>query len=553
MSMHGPTFERDELEAIYTGGGISRAELNHLLGERPGALSRKLTTEFIHTVGAIRKGDFSVVRVRGFLISAPSHMESIFLGARPKMESMLGERTSLAVLSPSPSDMTFALPAVVPRSISKAKSLWRARFVTMDATLLSLETMGGAPARFLLSHGLEAHPFDEFFAEREPALGGREVVSLLQDRFNLDFQEVRTAFLAHLFSAPPYQEHAGGTGLSLMACEERHQCLPKKTLVDVLKDLRKGFPAYMTKRRSSGHFDYLGTRPVPLRYSYDRLQWLFNLDETKAASLLANRPVAEAGEELSLNTRYILEMRDYERDLKEMYLRPSERQITLSVCDLPVLMTRDDLARDETDRALENASEDIAHTVVHSSIVFPRTVLEEEDRFKLVDGILGGIHREWPDLEMCMKRQVVFNLSAKGGLIEHATRTTGALVRACSVTPEDAAEQVQDMYISLFSRFYDVLEPQLRRHVAVMEKEERKLRERMESDLADAMESALMRLDAKYPDGWPYPELERLVLNRVGLTRAQLRKRFEQIWLAGYFVEVSPGIYKRVWGPDLFM
>jgi hypothetical protein len=216
-------------------------------------------------------------------------------------------------------------------------------------------------------------------------------------------------------------------------------------------------------------------------------------------------------------------------------------------------MTRDDLARDETDRALENASEDIAHTVVHSSIVFPRTVLEEEDRFKLVDGILGGIHREWPDLEMCMKRQVVFNLSAKGGLIEHATRTTGALVRACSVTPEDAAEQVQDMYISLFSRFYDVLEPQLRRHVAVMEKEERKLRERMESDLADAMESALMRLDAKYPDGWPYPELERLVLNRVGLTRAQLRKRFEQIWLAGYFVEVSPGIYKRVWGPDLFM
>ena len=545
--------EREVLEELYAGGGIGRAELNHLLGERPGALSRMLTAEFISTVGALRRGDFHEVDVRGFIISAPSHFEAIFLGAKPRLERLVGP-ASLAVLSPSPSEVAFALPAVVPRSVSTVKDLRRARFVTAHATLLNLETMGGAPARFLLVHQLAPLPFEDFFAARAPSMTGEEVLALLQERLNLDFPEVRTALLAHLFSAPPYQERAGGTGLSLMACEEQHRCLSKRALQDVLKDLRLALPAYMTGRRASSHLDYLGIRPVPLRFEPLRLHWRFNQEEAKAAAFLKERAgEVTTAEELSLSTRSLLEVRDFERDLKEMLRRPSERQVVMSVCDLPVLLSREDLARDEAALELHGSSEDIAHCVVHSAAVNPVSVLESGESVDLVERILREIHRDWPELEACMKRDVMFDLSSKGGLLEHATRATGSLVRAYSLTPEDASAGVTDMYVGLFARFYDALEPQLRQYVAVLERRERELRARLETEFMDALEHAFFVLEATHPHGWPSPLLERLVLSRVSVGRAGLRRRFDLIRAEGEVVEVAPDVFRRVRVSELFM
>lgn len=542
---------RDELEELYAGGGLTRAELNHLLGERPGALSRALTREFVSAVGALRRGDFSDVDVRGFLISAPSHFEAIFLIARPRLERLVGP-VSLAVLSPSPTDVTFAIPAVVPREVATAKDLRQARFARVQATVLNLEMMGGPPARFLLVNGLHPLALEDFFAERAPALSGREVLSLLQDRLNLDFPEVRIALLAHLYSAPPYGSRAGGTGLSLMACEDRSRCLSKRALHDVLKDLRQALPPYLTGQRWSSHLDYLGIRPVPMRYPAPRLLWQFNKDEGWAAEFLTTRSADAGAEELSLSTRSLLEVHDFERDLKETLRRPSERQVVMSVCDLPVLLARDDIARDEAEEGLHRSAEDVAHSVVHAAAVTPATVLEPRERSQLVERILRDIHREWPELEACMKREVVFNLSSRGGLIEHATRATGAMVRACSLAPDDAASQVRGMFVGLFARFYDALEPQLRHYVGVLEKRERERQDRLETDVADALESAFLELDATFPDGWPYPELERLVLSRVSLGRAGLSKRFDLVRTEGEVVEVAPGVFRRVWGAELF-
>jgi hypothetical protein len=540
----------DVLEELYSGGGITRAELNYLLGERPGALSRMLTAEFVTTVGALRRGDFNEVDVRGFAISAPSHFEAMFLGAKPRLERLVGP-TSLAVLSPSPTDVAFALPAVVPRSVSTARDLRASRFVSAHATLLNLETMGGPAARFLLVHELAALPFEDFFAARAPSMTGSEVLGLLQERLNVDFPEVRTALLAHLFSAPPYQDGAGGTGLSLMACEDRGRCLSKRALYDVLRDLRLALPAYMTGRRSSSHLDYLGIRPVPLRFAPQRLHWRFNQDEAKAAAFLTDRSGAEV-EELSMSTRSLLEVRDFERDLKEMLRRPSERQVVMSVCDLPVLLAREDLARDEAARELHDCSEDVAHAVVHSAVVNPVTVLDGGERVDLVERVLREIHRDWPELEACMKRDVMFDLSSKGGLLEHATRATGSMVRAHSLLPGDAAVKVKDMYVGLFARFYDALEPQLRQYVGVLEHRERELRNRLESDFMDALEHAFFVLEATYPDGWPYPELERLVLSRVKVGRAGLKRRFDLIHTEGEVVEVAPGVFRRIRVSEMF-
>jgi hypothetical protein len=543
--------EREALEAIYAGGGITRAELSYLLGERPGALSRRLTAEFVGAVGALRRGDFHDVQVRGFIISAPSHFETIFLSARPRLERLVGP-TSLAVLSPSPTDVTFAIPAVVPRSVATVKSLNHARFARVDGTVLNLEMLGGAPARFLLVSSVHLLDFDDFFAERAPAMSGEEVLSLLQERLNLDFPEVRLALLAHMFSAPPYHDRAGGTGLSLMACEDRQRCLSKRALNDVLRDLRFALPPYLSGRRSSSHLDYLGIRPVPLRFQPLRMHWRFNQGESRAMEFLTTRQGSVPDSELSVSTHAVLEVHDFERDLKDMLHSPSQRQVVMSVCDLPVLLSHEDLARDEAAMRLHDSSEDIAHAVVHSAMVTPRTVMEPQDRFQLVQRILREIHREWPYLEACMKGQVVFNLGAKGGLIEHATRATGALVRAYSFAPDDAAREVQDMYVSLFARFYDALEPQLRHYQAVMEKRERGSKDRLESEVADALETAFLELDATFPDGWPYPELERLVLPHVSIGRAGLRQRFELIRAEGEVVESAPGLFRRVWGAELF-
>lgn len=543
--------DRDLLEELYSRGGLSRADLNHLMGERPGALSRRLTAEFISATGALRTGDLHEVTVRGFVISAPSHFDAIFLGARPRLERLVGP-VSLAVVAPSPSDATFSLPAVVPRSVMTAKDLRYARFVTVEATVLNLEMMGGGPARFLLVHGMDPMTFEDYFAARAPVMTGADVATLVQDRLNVDFPEVRLALLAHLFSAPPYHDRAGGTGLSLMACEDRDRCLSKRALQDVLGDLRLALPAYLTGRRSSSHLDYMGIRPVPLRFTPQRLHWRFDQAEGRAAAFLTRRASGEGAEELSLSTRSLLEVHEFQRDLKEMLRRPSERQVVMSVCDLPVLLSREDIARDEASLELHDSSEDIAHAVVHAAVVTPATVLEPRESSQLVERILRDIHRDWPDLEACMKRQVVFNLSSQGGLIEHATRASGALARACSLAPDDAATRVREMYVGLFARFYDALEPQLRRYVAVLESRERQLRDRLEADVADALESAFIELDATFPDGWPYPELERLVLSHVSLGRAGLRKRFELIQAEGEVVEAAPGIFRRVWGAELF-
>jgi hypothetical protein len=543
--------ERDALEELFAGGGLSSAELHYLLGERPGALGRTLTREFIATTSALKRGDFHEVEVRGFIISAPSHFETIFTIARPRLERWVGP-SNLAVMSPSPTDVSFALPCVVPRSVANLKELRYSRFARVQGTLLNLETMGGAPARFLMVHQLHGLTFEDYFAERAPILDGGDVLNLLQERLNLDFPEVRMALLAHMFSAPPYHDRAGGTGLSLMACEDRQQCLTKRALRDVLKDLRLSLPSYLTGRRSSGHLDYLGTRPVPLRFQPLSMHWLFNQEESKAAEFLTSRSPGQGATELSLSTGSVLEVHDFERDLKEMLRRPSEKQVVLSVCDLPVLLGREDLARDEAALRLHESSEDVAHAVVHAASVTPGTVLEPQDRFHLVERILREIHRDWPDLETCMKGQLVFNLGAQGGLIEHATRATGALVRARSEAPDDAAFATREMLVSLFARFYDALEPQLRQYVAVIEQRRRKRADKLERDVADALESAFIELDATYPDGWPYPELERLVLSRVKVGRAGLSKRFELIRAEGEVVEAAPGIYRRVWGAELF-
>jgi hypothetical protein len=544
--------DRDVLEGLYAGGGITRAELNYLLGERPGALSRMLTTEFVSAIGALKRGDFHEVDVRGFLISAPSHFESMFLVAKPRLERLVGP-VWLAVLSPSPTDVAFALPAVVPRSATTLKDLRASRFCTVHGTLLNLETMGGAPARFLLVHELATLPFEDFFAVRSPSMTGPEVLKLLQDRLNLDFPEVRTALLAHLFSAPPFRERAGGTGLSLMACEDRGRCLSKRALHDVLRDLRLALPAYMTGQRSSSHMDYLGIRPVPLRFSPQRLQWRFNLEEGRAATLLADRSTPGEGiDEISMSTRTILEVKDFERDLKEMLWRPSERQLVMSVCDLPVLLSREDIARDEAALELHESSEDIAHAVVRSAMVNPVSVLDSGEGVDLVERILREIHRDWPELETCMKRDVLFDLSSKGGLLEHAIRATGSMVRAYSLPTEDASSEVGDMYVGLFARFYDALEPQLRQYVGVLERRERELRTRLESDFLDALEHAFFVLEATHPDGWPYPELERLVLSRIPDGRAGLSRKFDIIHTEGEVVEVAPGVFRRIRVSELF-
>jgi hypothetical protein len=544
--------EKEELEALYAGGGLSRAELAYLTGERSGALERNLTREFISQTSALRKGDFREVEMRGFVISAPSHFESVFLAARPALERQLG-RTSLAMVSPSPTEGRFAIPAVVPKEVATAKELRHARFARVHATVLNLENFGGEPARFLMAHELHLMGMEDYFSIAPPTITGKDVMQLLQERLNLDFPEVRLGLLAHMFSAPPYIGRAGGTGLSLLACEDRSRCLSKRALTDVLEDLRHALPPYLTGRRYSTHLDYLGIRPLPMRFPVGRLSWRFNQTEGSVAEFLVDRTPGEETSELSISTRAVLELRDFERDLKEMLRRPSDRQVVLSVCDLPILLSRDDLNRDERALELHQVSEDIAHCVVHSAMVHPNTVLEPQDRSRLVERILREIRRDWPDLERCMKHQVVFDLSAQGGLIEHATRAAGAVCRAQGEPPEEAALKVQDMFVLLFTRFYDVLEPSIRQYNAVLEKLDRQRRKRWESDVLDVLESAFLELEATFPDGWPYPELERLVLPRVDLGRRRLRERFEQLREAGEVVEVSPGIFKTIGGAELFL
>jgi len=550
-SMADVPTERDQLEALFAGGGITSSELASLLGERPGALSRALTAELISTVGALRRGDFAEVDLRGFLISAPSHFESIFLAAKPRLEAMVGP-TTLAVISPSPTEGRFALPAVVPRTVATAKDLYTAKFVSVHATVLNLEMLGGAAARFLLVHGLHALALEDFFAARAPALTGRDVRGLLQERLNLGFPEVQLGLLMHMFSAPPYLDRAGGTGLTLLACEDRGRCLSKRALSDVLDDLRYALPPYLTGRRSSTHLDYLGIRPVPMRFPEPRLAWRFNRTEAEAAGFLKVRRVMGGPEELSLSTRTILEVHDFERDLKDLLRRPTQRQVVLSVSDLPLLLGREDVARDERALGLHASSEDVAHAVLHAAMVTPRTVLEAEERGALVGRILRGVHKDSPELDLCMRSQVLFDLGAKGGLIEHATRATDAAARALGEAPEDASRTVTGMYVELFSRFYDTLEPMLRQYNAVLEGRERKLHDKLEGDLVDALEGAFLELDAVFPAGWPYPELERRVKPRVQLTRKQLRARFDLLCREGEVTEVADGIFKRVWGPSRF-
>jgi hypothetical protein len=551
--MAEPITDRELYVHLYEGGGITEGELRELLASRPGALTRHLTAEFIGTVGALRRGDFHEIEARGFVIPAPSNLEPLFVIARQRIERLMGYPTALAVLSPSPTDARFALPVIVPRDVAPAMELRHARFARVRATLLNLESLGGAAARFLLAHEVHALTLEDFFAARAPSLTGADVLHLLQDRLNLDYPEVRTALLVHLFSAPPYLDRAGGTGLTLLACEDRARCLSKRALEDVLGDLRYALPPFMTGRRASATIDYHGIHPVPLRFGPSRMSWRFDAPAREAASFLKDRVPPTAGAEVSMSTRSVLEVHDFERSIKEMARHRTETQLVMSVSDLPVLLGRDDITRDERALALHEQSEDIAHAVVHAAARVPGTVLEPAERGALVDAILRDIHKDWPDLERLLRGEVLLDLGARGGLIEHATRAAGAAARALGQPPEEAAHVVKNMYVDVFARFYGELEPTLRHHLAVIEKRDRQLLEQMDRDLLDAMEGAFLTLDAKWPDGWPYPEFERLVLSRVQLGRARLRRKFDLLQQEGEVREVTHGVYMRIWGLSRFL
>ena len=551
--MAEPVADRELLVSLFEGGGITEGELREFLASRPGALSRQLTEDFVRTVGALRRGDFHEVEARGFVIGAPSNLEPLFVVARQRIERLMNCPTALALLSPSPTDARFALPIVVPRDVAPAAEVRHARFARVRATLLNLESLGGPAARFLLAHEVHALALEDFFAMREPSLTGADVLRLLQDRLNLDYPEVRTALLVHLFSAPPYLDRAGGTGLTLLACEDRGRCLSKRALEDVLGDMRFALPPFMTGRRASATVDYHGIHGVPLRFAPSRMVWRFDAPAREAASFLSDRASPAPGAEVSMSTRSVLEVHDFERSIREMARRRTDTQLVLSVSDLPVLLGRDDVNRDERALALHEQSEDIAHAVVHAAARVPGTVLEPVERGALVDAILRDIHKDWPDLERLLRGEVLLDLGARGGLIEHVTRAAGAATRALGGPPEKAVRAVKDMYVDVFARFYGELEPALRHHIAVLEKRERQLLEQMDRDLLDAIEGAFLQLDAKWPDGWPYPEFERLVLSRVQLGRARLRRKFELLRQEGEVREVTHGVYVRIWGLSRFL
>jgi hypothetical protein len=480
------------------------------------------------------------IEVRGFINQAPAELLKKFNQIYYDLKTGFGD-FRVAVLSPSPTDLSYAIPLVIPGDILAGRDYEKALFVELSGKLTDFSIFGKKDhSRFILASDVSPRGYDELYSITNPDINFKDIRSMFEQRFNFLFRDVSDCLIFYLFSSPGYEGRVGGNALALATSSERGLKTDLSTLEKLIADFSRTIPPNFLGQKIRRTLKYDKSYRVDLRFEPAGLIYKFNTALKPSSEFLAHRDPKQL-----INTEHNISTTPFVIDagsrLGAIY------QDVLSKTDIPIPFVPGEIDIAQSEREIYEYSSDIMHFIYLTHLKINKTQIPERLRIKSIDRVLSWVSKSWGELSELMRSGRLFGIGLVGGVGEHLTRVTSAIMRATGKGVEESLKLSEKLYFDLVDRFADVLDKPIKLLHAELEREAMETQHRIGSMTKTAIESTLLDLEAKYPDGWHYSEFETQMKLRTGQGKARVRKLFDELLTSRLVLEKSPGLFRRIW------
>lgn len=547
---------KDELENLYAGEGITKKELRYLKKTNPNKLVNIFTNEFKNNLNVLKTSELLEIQLRGFLHSPTKNLLQAFNQIHYRLKSNHGNY-ELALLSPSPVELKFAIPIVIPKKEITAKDYNKAHFAKITGKIQNFINFGKKiSARFIISKELSLLGFDELFTMEQPDIVLKDIKEMFNERFNAH-KNISETVIFWLFGSPIYQGRKGGNAFSPILANEYEHKIDNKTMKIFHKNLSKiSLPYFTTKKSIPAKFEYFNVSTSKLTFKKcPKMQYRFETKLDKANDFLNKRTNYKGipkSSELSFSTSSI--------DLSFSTLRPIEDFITnpilqtkvLSLTDIPLFMEKGDINIDEKENELFDYSFDINQFIYSNSLRIPRVQINALDAVETLNSVNKEIKNDMPELFELMNYGIIFDNSMIRGFGEHVIRIAHAIFRSTEKNTMDGSlEFTKNLYLDIFNRLHEVL-PIYKLHYRLEEAKFQKFQQKTYR-LKDTISSVLFELETNFPEGWTHQNFENEMKKRTDLTLSKISDYFKILIKEREISEKSPGLYQHVFGFDRYL
>lgn len=547
---------KDELENLYAGEGISRRELRYLKRINPNKVVNIFVNEFKKNFNAIKTSELSEIHLRGFLHSPSKNMLLNFNQIHYRLKSLFGNY-ELALISPSPVELEYAIPIIIPKEQITAKDYNKAHFAKISGKIQNFINFNKKiSARFIVVKNLSLLGFDDLFSIEQPEIGLKDIKEMFNDRFNTH-KNILESIVFWLFSSPSYQGRKGGNSFSPIVSNEYENKIDKKSLKlfhNNLSDL--SLPYFTTKKSIPAKFEYINMSSQKLLFEKcPRIQYRFGTNLEKTNEFLNERTQFKGipkSSEISLSTNAIDLSFSIARPIEDFIKTPILQTKVMSLTDIPLFMEKRDINIDEKEKELFDYSFDINQFIYLNSMRIPRTQINALDAVETLNNVNNEIRNDMPELYELMNHGIIFDNSMIRGFGEHIIRIAHAIFRSTEKNTIDGSlELTKNLYSDIFTRLHEVL-PIDKLHFHLEEAKFQKYKQKSYV-LRDTINSVFYDLESKFPDGWTYQDFENHMKKMTDLTLSKIMKYFKILMNEREISEKSPGLYQHIVGFDRYL
>ncbi len=556
--MHSREITRDELEKLYAFDALNRKELRYLLKISPNKIPNKLQELFNKQLNTFKLPLGRKVDLRGFIHSPPKKMIALFNSIHYQVLEDVGNY-NLLILSSSPTDLTTAIPVIIPKDLAAKRDISQAHFVSITGSIreFSMFKPGLESANFVIADDAALLGFNELFTITDTVVEVKDLAGMLQDRFN--FNDLLTkGIITWFMSSPIYEGRAGGNAFSpISPYEQKFKC-DSRVLDDLQKDLLNiPLPYFTHKKKLTGTMDYVEKMKNNLKFhDSSELSYRFEKNLTVANDFLGNREPMKTFQEAELNISTSTLVLDSikNRPLESFIQKPIISTKVLSRTDIPILFTNNDLLIDESETEVFEYSFDLSQLIFQNRLKYPHSPYEFLEIAGAVKNLMDNIKSSFPELHGLMEYGIVFDTNPIGGLGEHLSRISNGILRSEKhISSQDALSSSEN----LFEEMVTILVEEFNKPIIDLYyqlEDERAKRDQIKSyKLRDTVNSILFELNNTYKDGWARELFENDLKKRTGYGLAKIKEVFDKLIEQKEITERSPGLYWHILGFDRYL
>jgi hypothetical protein len=548
---------RDELENLYSHEGLTRKELRYLLRINPNQISDKLADVFRTKMNPFKLKYQQQFTIRGFLHAPPKKIMELFNSIHYQIISELGQY-SLFILSSSPNDTNIAVPVIIPTDTIAKSEITRAHFAAVTGTNADFKQFENKKLDgiFVVASEVNVLGFSELFDTTDPTLKNNDLFEMINDRFNTPKLESTSIFL-WLMSSPKYESRAGGNSYSpISPTDEKFKC--EKTLLDNFQKNLLSIPLpYFTKSTSrTSVFDYFSPTKMKLSYYQDpEIGYKYEKNLKNAVTFLKNRtPITKfPNQEINISTTALELNTLVKRPLESFIHKPVMPAEMLTLTDMPMVFTNNDLVIEEKENEIFDYSMEISQLIYQSRLKVPHSQFDFLDTSGAVKDVVDNKMKSFPELRELMLYGIVFDLNPIGGLGEHLTRISNSILRTDNSQSKTIAMiKSEEFFVEIITKLFDELDKPVKDLYYNLE-ETRAERDQIKSNrIRNIINSILFGLNNTFKDGWKYKEFEVEFKKRSGYGAKKTNDIFQKLLEQKEVSERSPGLYWHIIGFDRY-